>query len=376
MINTEEFRDIQPFFFTEEEWREFENLHSRPVHHKKTKIDPVNTVVIYPPTIDWHWMKQRPQHLMMQFARHGFEVMYCNKTQSDQKDEEISPNLTLIQNNRRLIKEILPTLKRNGKQILLWVSWSKLYPFIDQYSPDFIIYDYLDDIPEWDPYLESMAAKSCLIVASAKILEDKITAKFPGKPYLFVPNGCKLSDFQKRSIPPPKRPKELRNIDGPILGFIGAWAHWVDTALMEKVASAFPEATICIIGVEYAAEVDLTIPNYLYLGYKDYKKLPRYLAHFDVCLLPFKLNSITLAADPIKIYEYLASGKPVVTTDLPELRRNPFVKIGTDTESFIRHIDEILTVKKPLNRKEVNRWLKKNTWKARYKTIENKLLDL
>ena len=91
----------------------------------------LNTVIIYPPTIDWDWMKQRPQQLMEQFSLHGYTVYYCNKTQS--KTElytALNPNLTIIHDNNYFIKNMIPVLKGQGQKIVLWVSWSKLHSFL------------------------------------------------------------------------------------------------------------------------------------------------------------------------------------------------------------------------------------------------------
>ncbi|MEW6172562.1 MAG: hypothetical protein AB1510_05765 [Bacillota bacterium] len=87
------------------------------------------TVIVYPPTIDWSFMKQRPQQLMQQFADHGHQVFYCNKTQfEDRILEQVQPNLTVVHNNKTFIQDVVPELKKQDNSILLWVSWSKLPP--------------------------------------------------------------------------------------------------------------------------------------------------------------------------------------------------------------------------------------------------------
>ncbi|MBO8127806.1 MAG: glycosyltransferase [Peptococcaceae bacterium] len=338
----------------------------------KNTIHLSNTVIIYPPTIDWHFMRQRPQQLMQQFALHGHEVYYCNKFQAkDQIFTQIQPNLTIVHDNKAFIRQTIPHLKKQGKKILVWVSWSKLHLFVDQYAPDFVVYDYVDDFPDWSPYLDKMINRADVIITTASVLKKQIEQTFPDKPCYLIPNGCDIRHFQKYEDHPPAKPIEYQKHKGPIISYVGAWAHWVDQDLVKKVARSFPEALISIIGVEFGAAVDKSIPNLIYVGYKPYEFLPVYLYHCDVCIIPFKINQITLATNPIKMYEALAAGKPVVATNLPEARNIPNVYIGKDHNTFIAHIDRILSSQVFFNKRMVNNWLSSHTWESRYQRIVN-----
>lgn len=328
------------------------------------------TVIVYPPTIDWGFMKQRPQQLMQQFANHGHQVFYCNKTQSEDRVlEQVQPNLTVVHKNKAFIQNVVPALKRQGNSILLWVSWSKLHLFLDQYLPDFIVYDYVDDIPAWGPYLPKMVERADIIITTAGILKNQIDRMFPGKPNYLIPNGCDVRHFQKFASDPPEKPIEYQGHSGPIIGYIGAWAYWIDHDLVREITRAFPEALFSVIGVEYGVTVDRSIPNLVYLGQKPYEVLPQYLFYHDVCVIPFKISQITVATNPIKMYEYLAAGKPVVATDLPEVRSIPYVFIGEDNASFVDHIRRLLSSPAVFSRDEVNGWLAAQTWEERYRSI-------
>lgn len=335
------------------------------------------SIIIYPPTIDWHFMKQRPQHIMQRFASNGHRVYYCNKTQSKNHDlEVVSPNLTIVHNNKTFIQEIIPKLKTEGKSILLWVSWSKLHPFLDQYQPDFVVYDHVDDFPVWEPYLQAMVERTNVISTTAGILKQQIERAYPHKPSYLIPNGCNISRFKQRDDhPATPRPVEYRNHYGPIITYVGAWADWVDQVLVTKIATTFPEALVSVIGVEFGATVDRSIPNLKYLGYKFHEFLPLYLYHSDVCLIPFKLNRITLATNPIKMYEFLAAGKPVVSTDLPEVSNVPGVYVGKDHASFLYLIDRLLSGSIRFPQESVEEWLAEQTWDRRYEDIVQMLTD-
>ncbi|KPU43420.1 putative teichuronic acid biosynthesis glycosyltransferase TuaH [Oxobacter pfennigii] len=330
-----------------------------------------DTVIIYPPTIDWHWMKQRPQQLMEQFARHGFEVYFCSLKQSENiSNTLIEPNLYLVHDNKKFITDTIPSLKRKGKRILIWVSWSKLCIFLEQYRPDFIIYDYLDDFAHWALYLDIMVNRADMVVATSGILKRQIEKKYPYKPNYLIPNGCDIRHFQKFRNETPEKPKEFSNHNGPIICYVGAWASWVDHELVKKIARTYPHALLVTLGVEFSPRVDNRfITNIKHLGHIPYDDLPRYLYYADICIIPFKINDITLATNPIKMYEYLAAGKPVVSSNLPEARNIPYVSIGKDHRSFIQQVGNNLSHSVRFDIKEVNNWLMQHTWECRYESI-------
>lgn len=335
---------------------------------EKVPIADSEVVIISPPTIDWNFMKQRPQQLMEQFALHGYTAYYCNKTQLKATPfTAVQSNLFLIHDNAFFINHIVPRLKGLGKKILVWASWAKLYPFIDLYQPDLVVYDYIDDFPDWRVYLSPMVMRADLVTATSIILQKQITAEFPDKPTYLIPNGCDLKHFRPQETV--EKPKELANFNGPVITYSGAWAKWVDRKLVYKIADSFPNALIAIIGVEFGATIDRSIPNLRYFGYKSYSELPKYLQSSTVCIIPFLIHEITIAANPIKMYEYLASGKPVVSTDIPEAHGVPGVHIGTTRDSFLAQIRCILNGEQAFDKQEVNCWLAGHTWEARFHTI-------
>jgi len=325
-------------------------------------------VVIYPPTIDWSYMKQRPQHIMEQFSLNGFGVFYCNKTQSKSLlYTPINPNLKIVHNNAGFIKEIIPRLKEQGTKIILWVSWSKLHLFLDQYRPDFIIYDYLDDFAAWEPYFDPMVKKSDIVITTSETLMNRMKRDYPQKPSFMVPNGCDLKHFKPDGKL--KAPAEFSGHTGPVITYPGAWAHWIDVKLVEKIALTYNNALVAIIGAEFGTRVPRHIPNLRYLGYKAYDELPQYLQNSTVCIIPFLINPITVATNPIKMYEYLAAGCPVVSTDIPEAQNIPCVYTAQNHEDFIEKIGLILNKDIVFDENAVYPWLEAHTWEKRFEDI-------
>ena len=150
----------------------------------------------------------------------------------------------------------------------------------------------------------------------------------------FLPQGIDISHFldDNGAVAP-----ELEHLPHPIVGFHGLISEWVDVELIAEAARAYPTMTFVVIGhatVETA--VFDKVPNLVRLEHVPYANLPRYLSCFDAGLIPFKVNELTIASNPLKTVEYLAMGIPVVSTDLPEVRRfTPWVTAAKDRDAFI-----------------------------------------
>ena len=131
----------------------------------------------------------------------------------------------------------------------------------------------------------------------------------------------------------------MKNLPGPIIGFWGLVADWIDLRLIRHVADAFSGGSVVLVG---SSTTDMSAlsgaRNVHVLGRKPYADLPRYAKAFDVALMPFKVNELTLAANPLKVREYLAAGLPVVSTAIPEVQRLGLCRIGTDADSTVREI--------------------------------------
>jgi glycosyltransferase involved in cell wall biosynthesis len=238
---------------------------------------------------------------------------------------------------------------------------------LDMYSADYIIYDYLDDFSAWRPYHRPMVNRAHLVITTSGILQSQMQAEFPGKTSVLVPNGCDISHFRPNASR--KRPAEFLHHNGPIITYTGAWATWIDQELVNKIAMTFKQAMVAIIGTEFGSAVNRSIPNLRYLGYKPYQELPSYLQHSTVCIIPFLIGQVTNATNPVKMYEYLASGKPVVSTNIPEARNIPSVHIGSDHALFIEKIRLIMERQILFNEVDVNNWLASHTWEKRFETI-------
>ena len=165
-----------------------------------------------------------------------------------------------------------------------------------------------------------------------------------------------------------KIPDEIKDLPKPIIGFHGLLADWVDFELIKKTAEHFAKGSVVLIGkiavdAEQKVKILDDVKNVHFLGRKPYAELPAFCKGFDVALNPFAINDLTLAANPLKVREYLAAGLPVISTDIPEVRILDYCRIGENHADFIRQIEAALNeVRQP---KTISDSVKNESWEAR-----------
>jgi len=153
-------------------------------------------------------------------------------------------------------------------------------------------------------------------------------------------------------------------------------ADWVDYDLIKKLAEHFSHGSIVLIGkiavdAEQKVKILDGVPNIHFLGRKPYAELPAYCKGFDVAINPFQINELTLAANPLKVREYLAAGLPVVSTDIPEVRVLNDVRIGVDSDDFIKQIEASFADTK--RRKDVSGAVRHESWDAKVEELRTLL---
>jgi glycosyltransferase involved in cell wall biosynthesis len=138
-----------------------------------------------------------------------------------------------------------------------------------------------------------------------------------------LPNAADSQYFSRALLPETPVPEDVGRLDGPILGLVGTTPGRIDFDLLKFLAEKEPKWQIVLIGYLHSPELErlTSLKNVHFLGWREYSQIPSYLKAFDVCLIPFKVNKQTHTMNPYKLYEYVAAGKPVVTTDLYELER-------------------------------------------------------
>lgn len=134
-------------------------------------------------------------------------------------------------------------------------------------------------------------------------------------------------------------PDVVANLPRPILGYFGVIDERIDYDLLISLCQAFPRGSVVMVGpfAKVDSRILPSLPNLHWLGQRDYAELPALVKAFNVCLMPFALNEATRYINPTKTLEYMAAGKSIVSTAVPDVVRNftPVVAVANSTEEFI-----------------------------------------
>jgi polysaccharide pyruvyl transferase CsaB len=352
--------------------------------------------------VDWESRYQRPQQIMSQFAARGHRVFYISTSRflpADAKSrvavKQIKKNVFEIQlaaarmpdvygevidgNNKRALLDSLEEL-RSTCQIndaigyAMIASWGAVALDAKLMWGWRTIYDCMD---EWENFpgikrdildMEQRLVRDCdLLVVTAQRLWEK------WEPYervmVLARNGVDIDFYDKHHHPN----NILSEIKHPVVGYYGAIADWFDLELMTHAAKARPDYTFVLLGGVFDLDVSEleSLPNVRLLGQQPYETMPQYLYHFDVCMIPFKINPITEATDPVKLYEYLSAGKPVVSVALSEVEDyGEYLYIARDRDDFVAKLDEAVEEDDREMVLRRRKFAEQHTWQQRYKTIE------
>jgi glycosyltransferase involved in cell wall biosynthesis len=221
-------------------------------------------------------------------------------------------------------------------------------------------------------YHRRLLKRAAVVVGTA---DDLVAELKPHRPdALLCPNGVDLAHFTTAAVTGDDIPADMRAIVArgtPIIGYYGALAGWFDFELVKHAAAALPDYQFVLIGPDYDG---LTMqkaginahPNIYWLGPKKYAELPRYLACFDVATIPFKLTEALQAVSPIKVFEYMAGGRPIVTTDLVECRKYPVVLIARTPQEWVERLRDAVALRQDdAYLARLRRTAEENTWTAR-----------
>jgi glycosyltransferase involved in cell wall biosynthesis len=248
------------------------------------------------------------------------------------------------------LKRWLVKARLREDEVLLFVYSPVAAPVLDRFPSAPVHYDCADDHENWfnasprmsklnRSYEQRVVRCARTITATSQLLLRKMQRDHD-RVYL-VPNGVDCAHFAaaQNSVP-----GELTALPRPICGFIGMTADYVDWDLVEQLARA-QVGSLVFVGPERSSQPRFqSHTNVHLLGPRRYEELPRYLHAFDVCLIPANRQRAALAANPGKLYQYLASGKPIVGTDLPELQPyQDVIDLAGNSEEFIDKVRKALT---------------------------------
>ena len=321
----------------------------------------------------WEFVFQRPQHLMTRFAR-NYHVLYWEESRLGEEAEPrleirpcpasgvvvvtpILPDGLDVAATRPALRTLLDGLVADTPgEILRWYYTPMMLPFSDHVRAACTVYDCMDELtgfrfaPKELSELESALIKASDVVFTGgySLYEAKRDRHRNIHPF---PSSVDRAHFG-RARSPIDAPADQRDLPRPRFGFYGVVDERMDLDLLAAVADARPDWSIIMVGP--VVKIDPASlphrPNLHYLGGKSYAELPAYLAGWDVALMPFAINESTRFISPTKTPEYLAGGKPIVSTPITDVARHygelPAVRIAADADQFVRECDAALEMAK------------------------------
>lgn len=361
------------------------------------------TPILYLPAVAWHYRFQRPQHLAVALARAGHPVLYVDGFLRSQ----LLPTRHLLHADGglhvlrmrvpgrpdpyreplerqvavRLAETILAGL-RHERPLMVLVQlpfWAELGRELARRLSVPLVYDRIDlhaGFPGVPPEIEAVEARlireADLVCATAGVLAERPRQVSPK--VLLLPNGVDLQAFAARPVAAQRQAGEMR------IGYVGALGPWFDVEAVEEAARAFPQWRFQLAGrvedPDVAALADL--PNLETIGEIPYADVAGFLSGLDVALVPFRDLPLTRAVDPVKLYEALAMGLPVVARRLPETERwsEPQVYLYDSPADFVRQVRRAVEERRPEVARERRRTAEVESWDHRAAELLQALSDL
>jgi GT2 family glycosyltransferase/glycosyltransferase involved in cell wall biosynthesis len=367
------------------------------------RSDALDVVVL--PVIDWYFRHQRPQQLAAHLAAAGHRVVYL--TTDFERDRPGLPPFRLLEQVRdrvwtarlacpdphpaihtdrldrdraRFLAHALHRLEQDLglHNVVLVAQHPFWYDVVAASARDLLVYDLIDDhagfqgAGTWvaDVEHDLMEGADLVVATSASLLETKTKAARA----VVVPNAAEVDRFRAAASAVVRDPGRR-----PVVGYVGAIEYWFDTALIEVCARAHPDWDFVLVGGVVGDEALRleTLENVRLLGERPYDRVPGLVAGFDVCLIPFLIVPLTRHTNPVKAYEYLSAGKPVVATALPDLvGMEPHVRIGRDHAEFL--VALAAAMKEADDADLVcarTAWAMQHSWKVRAREFERAVFD-
>ena len=317
----------------------------------------------------WDFVWQRPQQILSRLARHH-RVAFVEEPSFHEEGlrlaiTEPAPNIVRIVPMLRhgeiadtdaQCARILPQLQRafrehpllagHFEQVIQWFYSPSVAPaFLGKFNAAAVVYDCMDELSMFRYAPTDLAQREAVLLDAADVVFTGGFQLYTRKAKLhrnvhFYGCGVDADHYAKALLADTQVPLDASELPRPVLGYFGVIDERLDYDLIDELAAAFETGSVVMIGP--VAKVDPAMlpkhPNLHWLGQRAYDDLPAYVKAFDVCMMPFALNDATQNINPTKTLEYMAAGKPVISTAVADVVRHfaPIVRVAKSREEFIR----------------------------------------
>lgn len=312
------------------------------------------------PLISWYYAGfQRPHQMARALVELGCAVYYHEPVTPEASDirpedertratglDEIRPGLSLVRSPRFAVADVIDVLSID----VVIMSWPAQARWFNEESSAFLVYEMVDDhslvAGDADSTHDRLIEIADVVVATADALFRSL--KPLREDVILLPNAVKLDDWIV--LPESDAPGDFTEARRKevVVGYTGALATWFDWDLLEGMARARPNWAFVLIGFAWDEEGKsrvakaASLPNVYWLGAKPHSELKHYVSRFDAAIIPFKLNAVTHSCSPLKLFEYMACGKPVICTPMEEASKYKSVRLASSSNEFIAQIEKAI----------------------------------
>jgi len=285
----------------------------------------------------WQFVYQRPQHLISRMAK-SMKVLFIEEPIAFEADQENTANLIMVNDNLHILQprvqsiediaHILPQYIKNKNVKTGWFYSASFSPLLGAFEFETIAYDCMDELTLFKGAPEHLIDQEKYLLANADIVFTGGKSLYESKKqnhsnvYCF-PSSVDEAHFAQ-SLNGIEIPADIANLQSPIVGYFGVIDERIDLKLLHETALKLPKVSFVMIGP--LAKIDQTdLPkeeNIHYLGMRSYSELPNYIKGFDIAMMPFAINDATKYISPTKTLEYMAAGKPIISTKITDVVRD------------------------------------------------------
>jgi len=314
----------------------------------------------------WDFVFQRPQHLMTRLAEH-YNILFVEEpmhTEGQARLEKmaVAPNITVYRPHTPIHQwgfhdDQLPTLQNlladlvpEGERPVVWFYTPMALPLLQGLNPSLVVYDCMDELAAFKNPPKQLLQRESALLNLADLVFTGGPSLYEAKKDRHANAHCFSSSVDakhfRQALDSAISHPDQAHVAGPRLGFYGVIDERFDTDLVRQMAAAHPEWQIVLVGP--VVKIDpAELPradNVHYMGQRNYDELPKFLAGWDLCLLPFAMNDSTKFISPTKVLEYMAAEKLSVSTPITDVKvpYGDVVAIASTADEYIAACEQML----------------------------------